>query len=82
MKSCVLEMIGVAFGAWDTCQRAVSFQIEIVRRSAEGGSQIAFVSTAGMPEFLPPYILGVSVLAVILAVSFAIGQRGRPLRPG
>lgn len=67
--------MSVAMGARDMCARAVSLQAEIVRRISIEGSEISYVSAGGMPEFLPPYILGVSIVAIVLAISFAISQR-------
>lgn len=69
--------ISVAMGAKDTCARAASLQAEIVRRISEEGSQIPYVASDGIPEFLPSYILGVSIVSVLLAISFAITQRRR-----
>jgi len=69
--------MSVAIGARDTSARAASLQLEIARRISEEGSQIHFVSLDGIPEFLPSYILGVSIVSVLLAISFAITQRRR-----
>ena len=68
---------GVALGGKDLSARSVSLQNEIVRRISMEGSEISYVSVFGMPEHVPPYILGVSIVAVFLAVSFAISQRRR-----
>lgn len=69
--------LSVALGARDMCQRAVSLQTEIVRRISMDESEISYVAPDGMPEFLPPYILGVSIVAIVLAISFAMSQRRR-----
>ena len=69
--------INTALGAQNLCLRAHSLQLEIVRRIELEDSSIAFVSKAGLPEFLPDYILIVSVVSVLLAVGFAFSQRRR-----
>ena len=68
---------GVVMGAVDTSARAASLQVEIVRRISEEGSQIGFVSTNGMPEFVPSQIFGLSIVSIFLAIGFAITQRHR-----
>ena len=67
----------VVMGAHDISKRAASLQLENVRRITEDGSSISYVAAAGMPEYLPQYILGVCSIAIVLAVVFAISQRRR-----
>ena len=58
----VVLTTSVASGARDLCARSVSLQSEIVRRISMEGSEISYVSVLGMPEHVPLYILGVSIV--------------------
>lgn len=73
----VIFSLSAAMGARDTCARAVSLQSEIARRISMEGSQISYVSVDGMPAFLPSYVMGVSVLAILLAAGFGVSHRRR-----
>lgn len=67
--------LSVAMGAYDLGHRTVSIQSEILRRISAQDSQISYIAADGMPEFIPPYILGVIAIAVILSIAFAISFR-------
>ena len=66
-------------GAYELGLRTASIQSEILRRVSAQDSQISFIAADGMPEFIPPYVLGVIAIAVILSIVFAISiRRGDP----
>ena len=54
----VVFTLNVAMGARATCNTAYSLQVELVRRIDEEGSQIAYVSLDGFPEYLPLFFIG------------------------
>ena len=67
--------ISVAMGAFDLGQRTVSIQSELLRRISLEDSQISYIAVDGMPSFIPPFILGVFVFAVLLSIVFAFSIR-------